>query len=266
MQKSVFQGLAELETGGQAGVFCTIVRSQGSTPRGVGSKMIVYPDGSILGTVGGGEVESRVIDEALDSLKSGTPRILTYSMVDPQRGDPGVCGGQLDVFLEPILPTPTLLLIGGGHVGKSVAHLAKWLEFRVVVCDDRPEFCNPKAIPGADEYYPVSIEELSKKLEINSWTYIVLTTRGSNVDVEGLPFLLKTPAAYIGVIGSRRRWELTVRNLVDAGIKKDLLAKVHSPIGLELNAETPNEIAVSILAEILMLRNGGDGRKMSNQV
>ena len=94
MQKSVFQGLAEIEAGSHAGVFCTIVRSQGSTPRGVGSKMIVYPDGSILGTVGGGEVESRVIDEALDSLKTGTPRILTYSMVDPLRGDPGVCGGQ----------------------------------------------------------------------------------------------------------------------------------------------------------------------------
>jgi len=266
MQKSVFQGLAEIEAGSQAGVFCTIVRSQGSTPRGVGSKMIVYPDGSILGTVGGGEVESRVIDEALDSLKSGTPRILTYSMVDPQRGDPGVCGGQLEVFLEPILPPSTLLLIGGGHVGKSVAHLAKWLEFRVVVCDDRTEFCSPEVIPDADEFYPVSIEELSKNLEITAWTYIVLTTRGSNVDVEGLPFLLGTPAAYIGVIGSRRRWELTLRNLVDAGIKKELLAKVHSPIGLELNAETPNEIAVSIMAEILMLRNGGDGRKMSNQI
>jgi xanthine dehydrogenase accessory factor len=265
MQKTVFQGLAELETGDKAGVFCTIIRSQGSTPRGVGSKMIVYPDGSILGTVGGGEVENRVIDEALDSFKSGTPRILTYSMVDPQRGDPGVCGGQLEIFLEPILPSPTLLLIGGGHVGKAVAHLAKWLEFRVVVCDDRPEFCTPETIPGADDYFPVSIEELSKKLEITSWTYIVLTTRGSNVDVEGLPYLLETPAAYIGVIGSRRRWELTMRNLIDVGIKKEVLAKVHSPIGLELNAETPNEIAVSIMAEILMLRNGGDGRKMSNQ-
>ena len=263
MQNSVFHALAELESGNQAGVFCTIVRSQGSTPRGVGSKMIVYPDGSILGTVGGGEVESRVIDEALDSLKSGTPRTLTYSMVDPQRGDPGVCGGQLEVFLEPILPNPTLILIGGGHVGKSVAHLAKWLEFRVVVCDDRPEFCNRETIPGADEYYPVTIEELSKKLEITSWTYIVLTTRGSNVDVEGLPFLLESPAAYIGVIGSRRRWELTQQNLINAGIKKEVLTKVHSPIGLELDAETPNEIAVSIMAEILMLRNGGDGRKMS---
>ena len=263
MQKKIFQALAELESGDQAGVFCTIVRSQGSTPRGVGSKMIVYPDGSILGTVGGGEVEGRVIDEALDSLKSGTSRILTYSMVDPVRGDPGVCGGQLEVFLEPILPPPTLLLIGGGHVGKSVAHLAKWLEFRVVVCDDRPEFCSPEAIPDADDFYPVSIEELSKNLEITAWTYIVLTTRGSNVDVEGLPFLLETSAAYIGVIGSRRRWELTLRNLVDSGINKDVLAKVHSPIGLELNAETPNEIAVSIMAEILMLRNGGDGRKMS---
>ena len=266
MKKSVFQALAELEASNQAGVFCTIVRSQGSTPRGIGSKMIVYPDGTIIGTVGGGEVESRVIEEALDSLKDGTPRILPYSMVDPQRGDPGVCGGQLEVFLEPIFPAPTLLLIGGGHVGKAVAHLAKWLEFRVVVSDDRPAFCTPEAIPDADEYYPIKMAELPEKMEISAWTYIVLTTRGSDVDVDGLPFLLETPAAYIGIIGSRRRWEMTQKQLIAAGIKKELLARVHSPIGLELNAETPKEIAVSIMAEILMLRDGGDGQEMSNPI
>ena len=266
MKKSVFQALAELEASNQAGVFCTIVRSQGSTPRGIGSKMIVYPDGTIIGTVGGGEVESRVIEEALDSLKDGTPRILPYSMVDPQRGDPGVCGGQLEVFLEPIFPAPTLLLIGGGHVGKAVAHLAKWLEFRVVVSDDRPAFCTPEAIPDADEYYSIKMAELPEKMEISAWTYIVLTTRGSDVDVDGLPFLLETPAAYIGIIGSRRRWEMTQKQLIAAGIKKELLARVHSPIGLELNAETPKEIAVSIMAEILMLRDGGDGQEMSNPI
>ena len=266
MNKTVYQALAELEERNKVGVFCTIVRCQGSTPRGIGSKMIVYPDGTIIGTVGGGEVESRVIKEALDSLNDGTPRILPYSMVDPQRGDPGVCGGQLEVFLEPILPAPTLLLIGGGHVGKAVAQLAKWLEFRVIISDDRPSFCTPEAIPDADEYYPIRMAELTEKLEISAWTYIVLTTRGSDVDVAGLPYLLETPAAYIGVIGSRRRWEMTQRHLIAAGINKELLTRVHSPIGLELHAETPKEIAVSIMAEILMLRDGGDGQKMSNPI
>jgi xanthine dehydrogenase accessory factor len=263
MAESVYQALAELEEANLAGVFCTIVRCQGSTPRGIGSKMLVYPDGSIIGTVGGGEVENRVIEEALDSLKDGAPRILPYSMVDPQRGDPGVCGGQLEVFVEPILPAPLLLLIGGGHVGKAVAHLAHWLGFRVAVSDDRPEFCSPEAVPDADAYYPIPMSELPGQLEITPWTYLVLTTRGSDVDVEGLPALLETSAAYIGVIGSGRRWQMTRKQLIASGVDEELLNRVHSPIGLELNAETPNEIAVSIMAEILMLRDGGDGLQMS---
>jgi len=205
-----------------------------------------------------------VIEEALESLKDGTPRILPYSMVDPQRGDPGVCGGTLDVFVEPILPAPTLLLIGSGHVGKAVVHLAHWLGFRVVVSDDRPAFCTPEAVPDADAYFPIAMADLPEQIDITPWTYLVLTTRGSDVDVEGLPALLNSPAAYIGLIGSRRRWEITRKQLIDAGIDEELLARVHSPIGLELNAQTPKEIAVSILAEILMLRDGGDGRPMSS--
>jgi xanthine dehydrogenase accessory factor len=261
---TIYKSLVDLERVNGAGVLCTIIESQGSTPRGVGSKMLVYPDGSIIGTVGGGEVENRVVDEALKSLKEGKPQILSYSMVDPSRGDPGVCGGQLEVFLEPILPAPTLLLIGGGHVGQAVAHLAKWLGFRVIVSDDRPEFCSPEAIPDGDDFYPVAMAELPQEFKITPWTYIVLTTRGSDVDVAGLPGLLSSDAAYIGVIGSMRRWQLTRKQLIDAGIDAQMLNRVHSPIGLELNAETPREIAISIMAEILMLRDGGDGRQMSN--
>ena len=262
--KTIYQALAELEQNHQAASLCTIVRCQGSTPRGIGSKMLVYPDGSIVGTVGGGEVESRVIGEALDSLKDGSARILPYAMVDPQRGDPGVCGGQLEVFVEPLIPPSKIIVIGAGHVGKAVAHLAHWLGFQVIVSDDRPEFSSPEAVPWADEYYPVPMAELPHQLEITPWTYLVLTTRGANVDVEGLPFLLDTPAAYIGVIGSRRRWETARKGLLAKGVNEDLLDRVHSPIGLELNAQTPEEIAVSIMAEILMLRDGGDGQKMSS--
>jgi len=263
MTNSVYSAIAQLEHSNQAAALCTIIRSQGSTPRGVSSKMLVYLDGSIVGTVGGGEVENRVIAEALESLKDGQPRILPYSMADPQRGDPGVCGGQLEVFVDPILPTPLLVVIGSGHVGKAVAFLAHWLGFRVAVSDDRTEFCNPDAVPSADEYYPVSMLELPKQLNITPWTYLVLTTRGSNVDVEGLPALLESKATYIGVIGSRRRWETTRRQLLSAGTSEDSLSKVRSPIGIELNAQTPEEIAVSIMAEILMLRDRGDGLPMS---
>jgi xanthine dehydrogenase accessory factor len=262
---SIYQAIVELEERNEPGALCTIVRSQGSTPRRSTSKMLVYPDGSIMGTVGGGELENRVIREARQVIQSGQARMLEYSMTDPKRGDPGVCGGQLEIYVEPIQPKPVLVVLGAGHVGKAVAHLAKWLGFRVVVSDDRVEFCNPEATPGGDEYQAVLMEELPQHMEITPWTYMVLTTRGSNIDIPGLPALLKTPAAYIGVIGSRRRWTVTRNKLLEAGVPEDELARVRSPMGLELNAETPEEIAVSIMAEIIMLRAGGDGRVMAGK-
>jgi xanthine dehydrogenase accessory factor len=260
---SVHKALAELETRNEAGALCTIVRSQGSTPRHTTSKMLVYADGSFVGTVGGGEMENRVIAEAKEAIRDGKPRLLSYNMSDPKRGDPGVCGGQVEVFVEPILPKPTVVVIGSGHVGKAVAHLAHWLGFRVAVNDDRPEFATPEAVPDADEYYPIPMAELPQKLNITPWTYLVLTTRGVNVDVAGLPALLDTQAAYIGVIGSRRRWATARKAMEAAGVPPEKLDRVRSPIGLELNAETPEEIAVSIMAEIIMLRQGGDGKVMS---
>ncbi len=259
---SVYQKLAELETKNQAGALCIVVRSRGSTPRRATSKMLVYPDGRIEGTIGGGELENRVITEAKQAMLDGNPRFLEYSMNDPERGDPGICGGQLEIFVEPIQPKPTLVVIGAGHVGKAVAYLAKWLGFYVVINDDRQEFCNPETVPGADEYLPVQMAELPQHMEISPWTYLVLTTRGSNIDVPGLPALLDTPVGYIGVIGSRRRWTTTYKELLQAGVSEEKLAKVRSPMGLELNAETPEEIALSIMAEIIMLRQGGDGSVM----
>ncbi len=258
---SIYNALAELETGGGLGVLCTIVVSRGSTPRHVGSKMLVYPDGSFIGTVGGGEVEHRVLANALEALNEGRPRMLEYSMLDPERGDPGVCGGQLEIFVDPLVPRPLLVVVGSGHVGKEVAHLGSWLGFRVAVSDDRPGFCTPEAVPDADSYYPLPIAELPQHLAIDPRTYIVLTTRGVDVDVIGLPALQDSEAAYIGVIGSRRRWAATSRQLLDAGVTPEKLARIHSPIGLRINAETAKEIALSILAEIVMLHaGGGDGK------
>lgn len=248
--KSIYQVLAELEANNQPAALCTIVSSQGSTPRHVGSKMIVYQDGHIFGSVGGGELESRVLAIALEAIQDGKPRILEYSLAEPQRGDPGVCGGQVEVFVEPILPKPTLVVIGAGHVGKAVAHLAHWLGYHVVVSDDRPELCSAELVPDADEFIPGPMAELPQHLKITSGTYLVLTTRNVTIDVPGLPALLATPAAYIGVIGSRRRWATTQEMLRDAGVAEEQLSRIHSPMGLEIQAETPEEIAVSILAEI----------------
>ena len=157
---------------------------------------------------------------------------------------------------------PTLLVIGGGHVGKALVHLGKWLGFRVALCDDRPDYCTPHWAPGADVYLPVPVSQLPSQFKFNDQTYIVMPTRGVGLDVDALPQLLDLPHAYLGVIGSRRRWVTARKRLEDGGIAKDKLAAVHAPMGLELNAETPEQIALSIMAEIVMLQRGGDGKPM----
>ena len=237
-------------------MLCTIVRSQGSTPRHAGSKMLVKSDGTIIGSVGGGELENRTITAALDAISNGKPGWLEYSLNDPAQGDPGLCGGQVEIYMEPIIPKSTLVIVGAGHVGQAVAHLAQWLDFRIVVSDDRPEFCNPETVPNAEEYFPVPLNELSEKMKITPWTYVVMTTRSVDVDVPGLPDLLDSPAAYIGVIGSRRRWETTRKQLISAGEDPEKIERVRSPMGIKINAETPEEIAVSIMAEIIQIRHG----------
>jgi xanthine dehydrogenase accessory factor len=245
-------------------VLCLLVQTKGSTPRLAGSKMLVYPNGRISGTIGGGEMEHRVVQEALQALEDGKPRLISYKMTDPEQGDPGVCGGQLEVYLEPILPQKTVVVVGAGHVGKAVASLAKWLGFQLIVSDDRPEFAVPDIIPDADGYHSGTIKELIGSYNIHNQTYFVLTTRGVDVDIAILPEILQTTAAYIGVIGSRRRWETTKKKLLEAGISDEQIERVISPMGLELNAETPEEIAVSIMAQVIMIIKGGDGGDMKS--
>jgi xanthine dehydrogenase accessory factor len=261
---NIFEHIIALEKESKEAVLCTVVRAKGSTPRGVGSKMLVYPDGSITDTIGGGEMEKRVIIEALASLLDGQPRLLEYNFTDPQKGDPGICGGQMEVFVEPIKPLPTLLVIGAGHVGKATAQLAHWLGWRVAVVDDRQEFVTPENIPEADIHLHCALDEIPEHHAVHSQTHVVMTTRNVEIDASALPALLETPAAYIGIIGSRRRWATTRKLLMEKGIKEQLLSRITSPIGLDLNAETPEEIALSIMAEILMLKNSGTGNQMAS--
>lgn len=236
---------------------CVIVNSRGAVPRHSGAKMIVFRDGRTEGTVGGGEMENLVREEALASLKDGKTRFLNYDLIDIEKGDPGVCGGSVTIFVEPYLREAQVVVVGAGHVGKAVVHLANWLGFRVVVSDDRKELCTPESTPGADQYLPVPMSELPENLEIDSKTYIVLVTRGAEVDIAGLPELLEEEPAYIGVIGSKKRWAHTREKLLEAGLTEVDLAAIKSPIGLFINAETPEEIAVSIMAEIIAFRNEG---------
>ncbi len=236
---------------GKPVVLCTIVNTKGSVPRHAGSKMLVYADGRFDGTVGGGEVENRVLSEALNSFKDGKTRFLTYDMIDPERGDAGICGGVVTVFVEPFLSLPTLVVVGAGHVGKPIVHLAKWIGFNVVVSDDREALCTPEETPGADRYLPVPMSQIPDEMTLDSRTYLVLVTRGAEVDIEGLPALLATDVPYIGLIGSKRRWDHTQEKLMERGISKEALERIKSPIGIFIHAETPREIAVSIIAEVI---------------
>jgi xanthine dehydrogenase accessory factor len=248
---------------GEGVALATVVKARGSVPRHAGSKMLIYEDGRISGTIGGGEMESRVVAEALEALAAGRPRVVPYSLVDPEEGDPGVCGGEVEIYIEPYLPSATVFVIGCGHVGRAVAEVASWLDYRVAVYDDRVDLVDPEQIPSADIYLSGEFAEVLEILKITANTYVVAVTRNVLVDREILPQLLDTPAPFIGVIGSRRRWQQTQKLLLEDGMSKEALGRFHSPIGLELRAETPKEIALSIMAEIIMFRRGGTGDRMA---
>lgn len=261
----IFQEIIAIRQRSETAALCTIVHSTGSVPRHIGSKMIVMEDGRLIGSVGGGETENRVIQEAKEVITTGKPRKVVYHLVDPASGDPGICGGTAEVYVEPILPDQAVLIVGAGHVGKAVAHLSKWMGYQVVVSDDRPEFCTTENIPDADEFVVCPMADLPNHTRIHANMFVILTTRGVPVDTAGLPPLLDTRAPFIGIIGSKRRWITTRKNLLEAGISEDKLNRVVSPIGLELQAETPEEIAVSIMAEIQMIRTGASGSRMTMQ-
>jgi len=259
----VYAALLDVHRQGQQAALATVIETQGSMPRHTGSKMLVYADGSIVGTVGGGAMESLVIKAAKSAISEGRTRVENYSLNNLEDGDPGICGGSARIFIEPIDAAPTLLVIGGGHVGKAVSELGKWLGYRVVLNDDRIEYANEDYVPGLDQYLVCKPAEISNVLRITPNTYVAAVTRGLPVDIDLIPVLLATSARYIGLIGSRRRWALTIRALKEKhGLDETDLQRVHAPIGLELEAESPKEIALSIMAEITMIRRGGSGHPM----
>lgn len=258
----IFQEMAEIKNRGEAAAWCVIISTSGSTPRHASTKMIVYGDGHTSGSIGGGEKESYIISQALESIKEGKPRVVKYPNSETELGESDVFTGRLEVYVEPITPQATVLVIGLGHVGKAVAKFAKYMGYRVVVSDDREGFATPEQIPEADLYHTGEISQLLKDIEFHPHTYVLLTTRNVDVDMEILPLILETSPAYIGIIGSKHRWEIARRKLLELGIDDKTIKKIVSPMGLDLGAETPEEIALSILAEIVMLRRGGKGGRM----
>lgn len=247
----IYSAILEAQTKAQPVMLATVLKTQGSVPRRAGAKMLVYPDRNIVGTIGGGEMENRVINQAVDIIKRKTPEIVQYNLNDPAAGDPGVCGGQVEIFLEPIMPAPSVFVIGCGHVGQAVADLAKWLGFYVIVSDDREELCSADIIPQADKHMIIKPEEIAQSITVHEQMYIAVVTRNAGLDILLLPGLLETPAAYIGVIGSRKRWLTTAEALQEQGVADETIQRIHTPIGIDIHAETPREIALSIMSEII---------------
>ena len=240
-------------------VLATVVATRRSVPRHAGTKMLIFQDGKLSGTIGGGELESRVIEASRAVLRTRRPELLDYALVEPSRGDPGVCGGELQIYLEPYMPAHTVFVVGAGHVGRAVVDLAHWLGYQTVVTDDRPERLTDDEMPNADSRLPGSMAEAMAAHTVTEDTSIVVVSRSVAKDVEAIPLLLATPARYIGVMGSERRWREASQQLADAGVTSEQLERIHAPIGIEIQAETLEEIAVSILAEVIRVTRADDG-------
>jgi xanthine dehydrogenase accessory factor len=246
--------LAAIDAGAPVAL-ATIVETRRSVPRHAGSKMLIRPDGC-SGSVGGGEMEARVVAQARAALADGRPRLLRYDLLDPSRGDPGVCGGEVTVYVEPHVPEPTVLVVGCGHIGREVTALAHWAGLRVVATDDRAEMISPDLLPEADVLIPGPVEDAIAAVQPGQ-THAVVVTRNMRVDLDALPPLLAAGMRSVGVIGSRRRWHATRAQLLERGVPASDLDRVRAPIGLDLGAETPREIALSIVAEIVALQRAG---------
>jgi xanthine dehydrogenase accessory factor len=247
----ILRDLNEAVDKGQPVVLATVVATRRSVPRRAGTKMIVFADGTTRGTVGGGEMEAKAIAAALGTLRSHQPRLVDYELVNPEEGDPGICGGSLTLYLEPYMPPHNVFVIGCGHVGRTVVDLAHWLGYRTVAIDDRPDLVSAEAMPNADVRFAGAVDDALVANPVTEDSSIVVVTRSPEVDIRIIPSLLATPARYIGVMGSRNRWRSTRDQLVADGVTPAQLERIHVPIGIEIHAETLEEIAVSIMSEVI---------------
>lgn len=263
MHLSLMEQIVREVKGGRKGVLCILIAQQGSTPRKEGASMWVLPNGSICGTIGGGPMEHECIKEARDMLENNDPvRVIDFNLGAGLNAsacpEGAVCGGESKVYFELVLPDDEIFIFGAGHVGKALARLASAADFNVTVWDERPEFANAENIPWA-RTVACPLDELFKDATpIHAGTYAVVVTRGHNLDGEVMRLLEGTQAAYIGVIGSRGKIAFVDRQLKDRGVSEEHLRAMYRPVGLPIKAETPEEIAVSILAEIVAVKRGAN--------
>ncbi len=256
--EDIYQEIVRVKAGGEEVALVTVVRASGSTPREEGAKMLVRPDGSIIGTIGGGSLEAQVIREAVKVIRQGKPKRLHRSLAAKEAEEAGmICGGELEVFIEPILTPPALYIFGGGHIALALAKMGKLVGFNITVIDDRAEFAHAERFPEANVILAEDFTKSFPRVKIDKSSYIVIVTHGHRHDEVVLEWAVGTPARYIGMIGSKTKNETIFTHLRARGIPQKQLDRAHAPIGLEIEAQTPEEIAVSILAEVIKVRRSG---------
>ena len=255
--EDVFEAVAEALKRGEPAALVTIIRAQGSTPQRVGAKMLVFPDGRTVGTIGGGCYENEAFWKARTAIETRQPVIAKYELTDDLAEDSGlICGGQMEVYIEPLEPAPALFLVGAGHVSYHLARAAFTVGFKLHIVDDREKFANAERFPDAEEIVVDSIPEWLSQADLPAHAYAVILTRGHRHDLDALRALAPKPLRYLGLIGSRAKVARIYEALEAEGIPSEQCRRVHAPVGLDLGAVTPQEIAVSILAEMIGVKYG----------
>jgi len=257
VNREVFAAVAHALERGEPAALVTIVSTTGSTPQRIGAKMLVFADGRIVGTIGGGCYENDAFGKAREAIRTRKPQLVHYELDDDFAQETGlICGGQMDVYIEPIEPSPELYIVGAGHVGFHLGRLAHEVGFRVHVVDDREKFANAERFPTAVEIVVDEIPSWIARANLPAHAYAVIVTRGHTNDVEALRALAGRELRYLGLIGSRAKVARIYEALTEDRMPADALARVHAPIGLDIGAVTPQEIAVSILAELIAVKHG----------
>ncbi len=250
----LFEEIVKMRRAGLRGALATIVHTNGSIPSYESSRMLVREDGSIAGTIGGGCVEADVWAAAKEVMHKETPRKMVFNLNHEASYDSGlICGGTLEIFVEPLLPQPVVYLFGGGHVSIAVANTASAAGFGIAVVDDREAFANAQRFPMAQSIH-TDFDAAFESIKPNASSYLIIVTRGHKEDMRVLAWAVRTAARYVGMIGSKRKVLSVYKALEQEGYRPDEFARVFAPMGLDIGALSPEEIAVSVVAELIAVR------------
>jgi xanthine dehydrogenase accessory factor len=251
----IYEEVVRLRRLGQKCALATIVQVNGSIPSYESAKLLVREDGSMIGTIGGGCVEAEVWNAAREVMENERPRHMNFSLGQDAAYDNGlICGGQLNVFIEPVVPQPRAFIFGAGHISKSLSKVANLAGFASVIVDNRDAFANRERFPEADEIFAEEYEEVFAKLNIRDTSYLIIVTRGHRDDMRVLRWAVGTPAKYIAMIGSKRKVIGVVKELEKEGIPRDAFERIFAPMGFDIGAITPEEIAISVVSEMIAAR------------